>query len=582
MSPGQLFHQQVQKKSSGNEAEHARLLKRSDGHDQSSKLSEQIQSAFRGDALGKDKTVGEPQRYVTSLPKSSKPRQPFQPCEPAIDEELYWFGYTVVWSRGTVIYRTFTFDHEGQTVKKALFAWFRAIPTSSGSSEIDEQSQFPESESTYNATRISKKPVKKLHPHTFGPWASSHTASWSSSGSTRLGQNQPHPSGKANPLQRCLVVFLESIARVYYPNGEEKILPVPFLLDNVWPLCGGGLMLQRTANRHERNILGKGKRRTDPMERPTIETNLDHTMDLMLDEMDNNVIAMDLGLQPVTDQARIFTVDHPTSEMMALSHSPSISGGHVDGRGQHRRAKTPPILFPVKANVEVLFVSDASRIPIYVCFDRESRELVFYRWARLRDPPSVPDMSAQDVAPPSSAEHSFNRTASTQTAPDPVSAKTHKRVSIAPETTERSRKPRQSHSVLHDSPPRRRLSQKRERSNTLNATSNRTAQPQSGAAIVRAALHENGGVHDSRETNARLRAEGEVIRGVSRKADRRWSNQVAMGVERQRGTAMALHDVSEADLRDTTMLMGLEKVERSHLTDLAGEQIHRWQVPSDM
>ncbi|KAJ9119565.1 hypothetical protein QFC22_003274 [Naganishia vaughanmartiniae] len=582
VSPGQLFYQQLQKSSSGSDAEHGGLPSRQKGGSQSSQLFNTIQSAFSGYESGKWESAGTPQRYVTSLPSSSKPQQHFHPREPATDEELYWFGHTVVWSRGTVVYRTFTFDHERQTVQKALFAWFRAIPTSAGSSETNEHSQIQQPESTYNSTRTSKKPVKKLHPHTFGPWSSSHAASWSSSGSTKLGQNRLHDSGKANPLQRCLVVFLESIARVYYPNGEEKILPVPFLLDNVWPLCGGGLVLQRTANRHEPNMLGKGKLQINPSGRPTTETNLDHTMELMLDEMDNNVIAMDLGLQPVTDQARVFTVDHPTSEMMALSHSPSISGGHIDVHGRHRRAETPSVLFPVEPSVEVLFVSDAPEIPIYACLDNESRELVFYRWTRLTDPPLVSSFAAAPlITRQSVAKNKGLPTAGTQSAADPKSTKTHKRVSIAPETTER-RRPRQSHSTMHDSPPRRRLSQKRERSNTLSATTNYTGQPQSGAAIVRAALHENGGVHDSKETNARLRAEGEVIRGVSRKADRRWSNQVAMGGERQKGTPMALHDISEADLRDTTMLMGLEKVERSHLTDLAGEQIHRWQLPSDI
>lgn len=582
VSPGQLFYQQLQKSACEGDAVYAGLLGRQDGSSRPSKLYESIRSAFPSYESSKGKAIGTPHQFVTSLPTSGKPRQPFQPREAAIDEELFWFGHTVVWSRGSVIYRTFTFDHEGQTVKKALFAWFRAIPTTSGSSEDDEQSHFSKSEGTFSITRVSEKPVEKPHPYTFGPWSTSQTASWSSSGSTQLAQSPPESSRKANPLQRCLVVFLESIARVYYPNGEEKILPIPFLLDNVWPLCGGGLMLQRTANHHELNMLEKGKRQANPLKRLMAETNLDHTMELMLDEMDNNVIAMDLGLQPVTDQARVFTVDHPTSELMALSHSSSISGGHVDKRGQHRRAETPSILFPVKSSVEVLFVSDAPTIPIYVSFDNETREVVFNRWARLKDPPSASSMASKDIARGSATEHSVLLAAQTQTVPDPKLAKTQKRVSIAPETTERIRKPRQSHLTVLDSPPRRRLSQKRERSNTLNGTTNTMAQPQSGAAIVRAALHENGGVHDSKDTNARLRAEGEVIRGVSRKADRRWSNQVAMGGERHRGTAKALHDISEADLRDTTMLMGLEKVERSHLTDVAGEEIHRWQLPSDM
>lgn len=573
ISPGQLFYEKAQQKTSEiNTVVPIRNL----GPAHPSTLLQAIRASFPPvESARRDgsRETNKPQRHLTSVPASGKPRDPFEPRQPNIDEELFWFDFTLVWSRGTTVYRTFTYDHEGQRVKKAMFAWFREMPMPAGGNQEITHSGTPVSDDTQSAMRRTKKPTKKPPAKTFGPWASSYNASWSSrSTSKTASQTEELYGADHNPLQRCLVVFLENIARVYFPSGEDKILPIPFQLDNAWPLPGGGLMLQRAANRKELELRDKGKGRAHLSMVDRTMHSLDKTMDLMLEELDNNAVGMDLGLQPVSNQARVYTVTHPTSEMMFLCHTPKLVGGHVSQKGEHRRATKPPVLHLIKSSMEVVFVSDAPEVPIYACFDHESNDVIFYRWARLRDQPDV-TLSTVETTDPQPQP-----TVDTRDVPETKAkaANRQKRVSIAPEAIEYSRRPRLSTADTVVDPPRRRPSLKRERSNTLNGNTVDPAIPQSGAEIVRAALNENGNALDSKDISARVRAEGEVIRGVSRKVERRWSTQAST---RQKGRPKVLHDLSETDLRETTMLMGLDKVERTILADVVGEEIRRWRLP---
>lgn len=578
ISPGQLFYEKAQHQTAN---DNIGVATRTLGPAHPSGLLEKIRATFPPiETIRRDgvQETNRPQRYLTSVPPSGKPRQPFDPRQPNIDEELFWFDFTLIWSRGATVYRTFTYDHEGQRVKKAMFAWFRETPMPAGDDNEKRPSETPGFDDAHHSIKRSKKPTKKPPAKTFGPWASCYNASWSSRSATKTAsQSEELYGSEHNPLQRCLVVFLENIARVYFPSGEDKILPIPFQLDNAWPLPCGGLMIQRASNRKELETLDKGKGRAYPTMADRTISSLDKTMDLMLEELDNNAVGMDLGLQPVSNQARVYTVTHPTSEMMFLCHTPVLQGGHVDHQGEHHRATKPPILYPIDPSMEVLFVSDSPEIPIYACYDHNSNDIVFYRWARLKD---QPDASGHIIGNSASVEPRQQPQPSVDKQDDPETktkpSNRHKRVSIAPEAVEYSNRPRLSNADTVNEPLRRRPSLKRERSNTLNANTVDAMLPQSGPEIVRAALNENGNALDSKDVSARVRAEGEVIRGVSRKVERRWSTQAS---SRQKGRPKVLHDLSEADLRETTMLMGLEKVERTILTDVVGEQMHRWPLP---
>ncbi|KAI5451839.1 Anaphase-promoting complex subunit 1 [Naganishia albida] len=573
ISPGQLFYEKAQRQTSNIKTG---VPTRNLGPERPSSLLQAIRASFPPSESSRSDGIREmnmPQRYLTSVPPSGKPRDPFRPRQPNVDEELFWFDFTLVWSRGTTVYRTFTYDHEGQRVKKAMFAWFREMPIPTGSYHERSSPDTPSLDHIHANIKRTKKPAKKPPAKTFGPWATSYNASWSSRTITKTASQCAEPDAiDHNPLQRCLVVFLENIARVYFPSGEDKILPIPFQLDNAWPLPGGGLMLQRAANRKEIESRDKGKGRAHISMVDRTMNSLDKTMDLMLEELDNNAVGMDLGLQPVSNQARVYTVTHPTSEMMFLCHTPSLVGGHVNQRGEHRRASKPPVLHPLQSSMEVVFVSDAPEVPIYAGYDHDSNDLVFYRWARLRDQPDATVTSVDNVDLPPQPVEGMQENSDTKV----KASNRQKRVSIAPEAIEFSRRPRMSTTDTVVDPPRRRPSLKRERSNTLNGHAVDSTLPQSGAEIVRAALNDNGNALDPKDVNARVRAEGEVIRGVSRKVERRWSTQAS---NRQRGRPRALHDLSETDLRETTMLMGLDKVERTILADVVGEEIRRWRLP---
>lgn len=514
-----------------------------------------------------------PQRRLGTLPSSGKCASAFEARTPSIDEELFWFDSTLIWSRGSTVYRTFTYAHEGQRIKHAMFSYFRETPTPSGSSNENDPQGPAEHEVSYASNTRSKRPAKKPPVRTFGPWATSYNASWSSRTIRNITGNDEHGSHN-NPLERCLVVFLENIARVYFPSGEDKILPIPFELDTAWALPGGGLILQRATTRKEMDAVRKGKERAfAPMTDPNISS-MDRTMELMLEELDNNAVGMDLGLQPISNQARLYTVTHPTSEMLALCHASALTGGFVDNKGRHRPAARPNQLRSMAPGMEIIFVSDAPDLPLYVCYDHLSNDIVFYRWARLSDQQEV-SSSTNDAAKVSMDGAPLADMQGVLSANGKPSDR-QKRVSIAPEAITYSRRPRVSSADATVDMPRRRPSLKRERSNTVTANTVEPSAPQSGVEIVRAALNENGSHLDPKETTARARAEGDVIRGFSRKVERRWSTQAG---SRTSNRDKVLHDMTEADLRETTMLMGLEKVERSVLCDVAGEQIHRWRLP---
>ena len=543
-----------------------------------STLLQTIRLAFPGDNStknGSDSSKNNlPQRRLVTLPSSGKFASAFEARTPSIDEELFWFDSTLVWSRGSTVYRTFTYAHEGQRIKHAMFSYFRETPTPSGSSNENDPQGSEEHEVSDVSNTRSKRPAKKPPVKTFGPWATSYNASWSSrttrnvTGNAELGLHN-------NPLERCLVVFLENIARVYFPSGEDKILPIPFELDTAWALPGGGLILQRAATRNEMDAVRKSKERAfAPITDPNI-SNLDRTMELMLEELDNNAVGMDLGLQPVSNQARLYTVTHPTSEMLTLCHASALTGGFVDINGRHRRAGRPTQLRSVAPSIEIIFVSDAPDIPLYVCYDHLSNDIVFYRWARLSDQQEVSPSSDDAAKVPMDEAPLADMQGILEANGKPSNRQ--KRVSLAPNAITHSRRTRVSNANAVADMPRKRPSLKRERSHTVTPNTTEPPAPQSGVEIVRAALNENGSHLDPRETTTRARAEGDVIRGVSRKVERRWSTQAE---SRTNNRGKVLHDITEADLRETTMLMGLEKVERSVLCDVVGEQIHRWRLPT--
>jgi anaphase-promoting complex subunit 1 len=575
VSPGQLFYEKCQQRAST--STHGTSFPAL-APANPSPLLQTIRSAFPPDELRNDSSskINHPQRRLGTMPSSSKIPPAFEARTPNIDEELFWFDFTLVWSRGSTVFRTYTYAHEGQRIKHAMFAWFRETPVPSGSTNENDQQGSAEHDVSRSSTVRSKRPVKKPPTRTFGPWATSYTASWSSRTTANISNNEPCRGSESNPLERCLVVFLENIARVYFPSGEDKILPIPFELDNAWPLPGGGLMLQRAATRKEKEGFSKGKGRAFPTMADQTISNMDRTMDLMLEELDNNAVGMDLGLQPVSNQARVYTVTHPTSEMMFLSQTKDLTGGFVDAKGRHRRAARPSQLRPMAQSMEVIFVSDVPEIPIYVCYDHSSNDIVFYRWARLSDQQQISSPIDETIAPTREAA-SADMQGVVEANGKPSNRQ--KRVSIAPEAISYSRRPRVSNAEATSDMPRRRPSLKRERSNTITANNVDSAVPQSGVEIVRAALNENGNLLDSKEPTARARAEGDVIRGVSRKVERRWSAQAN---SRPNGRAKVLQDMTEADLRETTMLMGLEKVERNILSDVVGEQIHRWGLPDKL
>jgi anaphase-promoting complex subunit 1 len=151
------------------------------------------------------------------------------------EEELVWYGQTVLCSRGAEVYRKYTFDEEGEDVAYATFAWF-PIPAAGPST-------IPLSTPTSTFSSSSSE--------TFGPFQNSQHSIW---GAPVLSQ-----SSSTTQLARCFVVFLQTRAHVYFPSGRDVIVHLPFVVDGVWPLHTGGILVQRALEKREKRRMNRGK-----------------------------------------------------------------------------------------------------------------------------------------------------------------------------------------------------------------------------------------------------------------------------------------------------------------------------------
>lgn len=145
-------------------------------------------------------------------------------------EELSWSENKVIWSKGSTIYRTYSFKEQGQRVTQALFATF----------EVYENKSTPN-----EASPIASTSAKSLdHHHSFGPFHRTPPPAWTDDPLPL--PIHPTPTQTASPpkLERFLVIFLSDIAFAYPPGGSSIPFQLPFHLRRAWAL-DIGLLLER-------------------------------------------------------------------------------------------------------------------------------------------------------------------------------------------------------------------------------------------------------------------------------------------------------------------------------------------------
>ncbi|KKZ63413.1 anaphase-promoting complex subunit 1 [[Emmonsia] crescens] len=159
--------------------------------------------------------------------------------EGLLEEEIIFTSNCVVWSRGGVVKRSFSFDIEKEEIIDALFATFPASSTKGQSRGASGKNSTVENSSRPGVTTVDDDLQAKL------------TGRKRQQGrSTAISKSGVLPTlavGDENAesiLPRALVVVLKSQAHIFFVNGDSHIVPLPFEVDAIWA-TPRGLLLQR-------------------------------------------------------------------------------------------------------------------------------------------------------------------------------------------------------------------------------------------------------------------------------------------------------------------------------------------------
>lgn len=169
-----------------------------------------------------------------------------------ITEELAWSGSTLVWSKGSSIYRTHTFSEDADDkhhVVQALFAFFE-VPAPPRADGLPDSSLPPEQRPTSppslvpdNGSSTSTDSNDDLygpfHPRTPPP-------AWSDDNATASISQEAASTLTSVQQVRVLVVLLQEELRLYYPGGQLHIVPLSFPVSKIWAMERGLLLEKQT------------------------------------------------------------------------------------------------------------------------------------------------------------------------------------------------------------------------------------------------------------------------------------------------------------------------------------------------
>lgn len=525
--------------------------------------------------------------------KDDKPYETQDQVDNQVDEELAWYGSRVIWSRGASIIRTLSFHQEKQKVTHAMFAWFHV--------EADSSARAAERQ-TRPSTQDSHNDQDELR--TFGPFHTSQYAKWGQPSRRRIREHsRKHPLHQQNGLKRCLVVFLEEWAHVYYPTGHDIIFNLPFPIDIAWPIPSGGIIFQNAVERSVLCGLPVDRNRSREMtQQPNMEEGFKEAG--LLDSLPPD---MDVSRSQKKSQCQLYTLMHPSSEPQAVCCSPSIQGGLTDECGDAIRVtQTPNQLEPMGTQMKLIWMSESEDMPIAVFQHEMQKEIVFTRWAimplrsrtQVMDPLAEQELSAveedtrdvdgdlqqamiidSDVI--QSGAHS-ETTSRTNTAEDAF------RESEVVSKTGVRRKSAQAVGPRRSISDNKRSAASRRRISFNPESVNPTAGELAGAGLAPSSHQDSfsagGGLNGEERTSTRIRAEGDMVRSSippKRRISQGLLRAEAAG-ERKKRKSLAGHGIGEVDVGETTMLHGLNQERELELSpDLVFTEIMRWQIPPE-
>nr|XP_019044670.1 hypothetical protein I302_06583 [Kwoniella bestiolae CBS 10118]OCF23600.1 hypothetical protein I302_06583 [Kwoniella bestiolae CBS 10118] len=449
------------------------------------------------------------------------------------EEELVWYERTVIWSRGSQVFRRYTYELEKEDVSKAVFAWFKT-GNGSCSSSINNKG----------------KQAMKSTSEKFGPFHTSQHEHW---GTPKLSSSSSSNSPK---LERTLVVFLQTRAHVYYSSGEDVVVHLPFPIDGAWSISTGGLIIQRALEKRELRKLGKEKKGS----RSVLKGMMDQSSMTILDDL------MDLEDDTAPSLPRLYTLDNPFDEMKMMVE------GRVEDGFDKDTGRLVSSTYPISSPLSILYTSP-DPYPFVITYSCEPNEIIFYRKIHIPDQP--------DLLPPPPNPRTMRPEEILGPPEPPVPA---------PQPTRGGRP------SLHRNPSSFGPSAERRISNIsdpLDRTQRRAPRMSRGLAIaqehpvptdeLQATLDPTPIVPPA--TTTKRRSRGLSILSTTTSAqdpNRRTSGASSSFVLHDlhdKHDKMGLQAIAEMDLRETTMMMGLERDEVGSRSDLVLDRVWSWKAP---
>lgn len=520
------------------------------------------------------------------------------------EEEVAWWDNRVVYSRSNQVVRQWTFEDTDQYVTWAGFVWFQ---NPAASLSLGGSGAGPSSDGGSSSVDRS----------TFGPFHTSMSASWGSPDLQRSDQ-LCDASTSLGPMIRTMVICLVNLAHVYYPSGEDITFHLPFTVEKAFPLPAnslppsvtqkgsqdhgmGGLLIQRKLEKRELRRLNASNRPTSSflkgMENGVGSTSiLDEVVDL--DEDEDNPLP------------RLYTLTDPFEELR-----PVVRATLGPGEGEGVIVEGSEEAFEQTSSV--LFSSDHP-YPFVLVHDQDSGNVTFYKrvfapmipaqnpTSQHRTPnghlPTSSSLSAVPAAkpttsiPPSTsssgttvqspavpASRVLSARPSLHRNPSTFSTTSERRVSGAADPLDRTRRgPRISRSGLVDPHPppsstddlQAALEPPSLPPATVPSAPNGSRLTTKGKA--RSSIGGPGGSAINGDPMRRLSGAGtgsmsDVTHHMGGLTGLTKADSSLRGMR-----LPALHEAHERDLRETTMLMGLDKEEEGNRSDIVLEEIWTW------
>ncbi|WWD02564.1 hypothetical protein V865_000604 [Kwoniella europaea PYCC6329] len=451
------------------------------------------------------------------------------------EEELVWYGKTVVWSRGTQIFRKYTYELEKEDVSKAVFAWFKIGDEAGSSNDVSHK---------------GKQAMKSSN--TFGPFHQSQHEHW---GTPRPSSSS---SSSSNPpkLERTLVVFLQTRAHVYYSSGQDVVVHLPFAIDGAWPLSTGGFIVQRALEKRELRKLGKEKRKSGSVLRGLT----DHSSMTILDDL------MDMEDDTAPSLPRLYTLENPFDELKMI-----VEGRVEDGFDQ-ASGRLISQTHAIDSSLSILYVSP-DPYPFVVTFNCESNEIILYRKTYIPDQPDLPPL------PPNPRTMRPEEILGPPEAPVPIPRSTragrpslHRNPSsFGPSSDNRT-------SSISDPLDRTQRRAPRMSRGLRIAQEHPIATDELQATLDPAPIVPPPSTTKRRSRGLSILSTATTAQDLNRRTSGASSSFVLLDLH-DKHDKMGLQAIAEMDLRETTMMMGLERDEVGSRSDLVLDKVWTWRAP---